>query len=126
MWVPLVENNEHNQPGADYFIQKHINNILSKDADIDTILLACTHYPLLESKIRKHLPASVKLISQGEIVAESLSDYLHRHPEIDNQCTREGHIEFFTTDSTEDFNNHAGIFFGSPVSSKRLNLDTSH
>jgi glutamate racemase len=122
MWVPLVENNEHQGEGADYFIEKHINNILSRNKDIDTLLLACTHYPLLKEKIEKHLPKNVKLVSQGEIVAESLKDYLHRHPEIESKILKEGKKVFYTTDSTEDFNNKATIFFGERVEAKHLDL----
>lgn len=122
MWVPLVENNEHQSKGADYFIQQHITNILSRNKDIDTLLLACTHYPLLKEKIEKHLPRNVKLISQGEIVAESLKDYLHRHPEIETKISKESKSVFYTTDSTEDFNNKATIFFGEKVEAKHLDL----
>jgi glutamate racemase len=122
MWVPLVENNEHQGEGADYFIEKHINNILSRDKDIDTLLLACTHYPLLKDKIQKHLPVNVKLISQGEIVAESLKEYLHRHPEIEKQISRQAKRAFYTTDSIEDFDNKATIFFGERIEAKHLDL----
>ena len=122
MWVPLVENNEHQTEGADYFVKKHIGNILSKDRSIDTLLLACTHYPLLKEKIEKHLPANVKLLSQGEIVAESLKDYLQRHPEIESKISRNGEREFYTTDAPEDFNNKASIFFGNPVKSNHVDL----
>jgi glutamate racemase len=122
MWVPLVENNEHQGEGANYFIEKHINNILSRDKDIDTLLLACTHYPLLKDKIQKHLPVNVKLISQGEIVAESLKEYLHRHPEIEKQVSRQAKRVFYTTDSTEDFDNKATIFFGEGIEAKHLDL----
>jgi glutamate racemase len=124
MWVPLVENNEHQTEGADYFVQKHISNILSKDKEIDTLLLACTHYPLLREKIEKHLPANVKLLSQGEIVAESLKDYLQRHPEIETKISKEKERVFYTTDAPEDFNNKASIFFGRPVQSSHLDLLT--
>ena len=122
MWVPLVENNEHGTEGADYFIKKHINNILSKDKDIDTLLLACTHYPLLKRKIAKQLPSHVMLLSQGEIVAESLKDYLHRHPEIETRIIKQGKKEFYTTDAPEDFDSKATIFFGEKVASKHLSL----
>lgn len=122
MWVPLVENNEHQSEGADYFIKKHINNILSRDKNVDTLLLACTHYPLLKEKIEKHLPQNVKLVSQGEIVAESLKDYLHRHPEIETNVSKDSKRVFHTTDSTEDFNNKASIFFGERVEAKHLDL----
>jgi glutamate racemase len=84
MWVPLVENNEYNSPGADYFIQKNINSLLQQSADIDTILLACTHYPLLMEKIKKAVPAGVTVLSQGQIVADSLAEYLQNHPKMED------------------------------------------
>ena len=124
MWVPLVENNEHEKPGADYFVRKHLDNVLEKEKNIDTILLACTHYPLLKTKIDQFLPAGITLLSQGEIVANSLADYLHRHPEIESKCSKNKLRIFFTTDSTEDFDNHASIFFGEPVSSKYVDLES--
>lgn len=122
MWVPLVENNEHHSHGADYFVQKHVDAILSRNKNIDTILLACTHYPLLRKKIEKYLPKNVKLIAQGEIVADSLKDYLCRHPEIENKISKEGKRFFYTTDSVEDFDNKASIFFGENVHSNHLDL----
>jgi glutamate racemase len=122
MWVPLVENNEYNGPGADYFIQKNINNLMHQCSSIDTILLACTHYPLLLDKIMKAIPANITVLSQGEIVAASLAEYLQKHPEMDEKCSKKGQIAFFTTDSTEDFDNHAGIFYGKPVKSQHLSL----
>lgn len=125
MWVPIVENNEYDQPGADYFVQKHIQNILAKDKGIDTLLLACTHYPLLQHKIKLALPAGIKLLSQGEIVAASLVDYLERHPEIESRCTKQQQRQFYTTDSTEDFDNHATTFFGEPVHSKHVDLEVN-
>jgi glutamate racemase len=122
MWVPLVENNEHQSEGADYFVQKHINNILSKNNNIDTLLLACTHYPLLKEKIEKHLPNHVKLLSQGEIVSESLREYLHRHPEIETRLSKEGQRVFYTTDSADDFTGKASIFFGENIEAKHVDL----
>jgi len=122
MWVPLVENNEYLNEGADYFIQKNIHNIFSQNPKIDTLLLACTHYPLLKQKIQKYLPEGVKLISQGEIVAESLKMYLQRHAEIENKITEKGNLQFFTTDSAEDFNNHATSFFGEAILSHHVEL----
>jgi glutamate racemase len=122
MWVPLVENNEHQTEGADYFVQKHINNILSRNKNIDTILLACTHYPLLKEKIEKHLPQHVKLLSQGEIVAQSLKDYLNRHHEIESKISKEGQRTFYTTDSAEDFNSKASIFFGETINASHIDL----
>jgi len=122
MWVPLVENNEYNAPGADYFIQKNINNLLQQSGNIDTILLACTHYPLLMEKIKKAVPADVTVLSQGEIVADSLKLYLQKHTEIEENCSKNGQISFFTTDSAEDFDNHGAIFYGKAVKSKHLSL----
>ena len=122
MWVPLVENNEHQTEGADYFVQKHINNILSKNKDIDTLLLACTHYPLLKEKIENYLPPNVKLLSQGHIVAESLQDYLHRHPEVDARITKESKRYFYTTDAAQDFNTKASVFFGEAVEATHVEL----
>lgn len=125
MWVPIVENNEHLQPGADYFVEKHVRNIMAQDRDIDTLLLACTHYPLLRDKIVQFLPAGVNLVSQGEIVAASLDDYLQRHAEIEDRCSKHGKRVFYTTDSTEDFDNHASIFFGEAVNAKHADLEAS-
>lgn len=122
MWVPLIENNEHLSEGADYFVKKHVEAILKKDQDIDTLLLACTHYPLLRPVIERHLPKSVRLISQGEIVASSLASYLNRHPEIGDRCTRKGELKFFTTDSAPDFDAQAAHFFGAPVHASTVNL----
>lgn len=110
MWVPLVENNEFDKEGADYFIEKNIRSLLLKNSKIDSIILGCTHYPLLISKIKKHLPDNIKLLSQGKIVAESLKDYLHRHPEIDKNCTKSGTYKYFTTDSPETFKKQGAIF----------------
>ncbi|MEO6612483.1 MAG: glutamate racemase [Chitinophagaceae bacterium] len=122
MWVPLIENNEHQSHGADFFVKKNLHNIFEKGENIDVLLMACTHYPLLRDKIEEYLPVGVKLISQGEIVAESLADYLLRHPEIEAQCSKKGERLFYTTDSTEDFDNHATIFFEEPVASKHTDL----
>ncbi|HEX7847068.1 MAG TPA: glutamate racemase, partial [Chitinophagaceae bacterium] len=122
MWVPLVENNEYQGHGADFFVKKHLHNIFEKGETIDVLLLACTHYPLLKEKIEEHLPVGVKLLSQGEIVADSLADYLQRHPEIEGLCRKGSAREFYTTDSTEDFDNHASTFFGEAVQSKHVEL----
>lgn len=123
MWVPLIENNEHHSHGADFFVKKNLKEIFEKGRDIDVVLLACTHYPLLRAKIEEYLPVAVKLVSQGEIVAESLKDYLQRHPELEQYCGKNGNREFYTTDSTEDFDNHATSYFGKPVKSKHLDLE---
>jgi glutamate racemase len=123
MWVPLVENDEYKSHGADYFIKKCINQLLDQSATIDTILLACTHYPLLHDKIREFTPADIKILSQGEIVADSLADYLMRHTEIEKKLSRNGSRHFYTTDSAEDFDRHAASFYGAPVNSTHINLE---
>lgn len=122
MWVPLVENKEHLSDGADYFIKKNIDNIFRKNPKIDALLLACTHYPLLKDKIEKYLPKDVRLIAQGEIVAESLQNYLERHPEIENRISKKRTHLFYTTDATEDFDNQATTFFGEAVKSRHIDL----
>ena len=122
MWVPLVEYNEFNKPGADYFIRQHIENLLAASPTIDVILLACTHYPLLIQKIRQFLPPHITVLSQGEIVAKSLADYLRRHPEIEKMCSKNSMRTFLTTDSTEQFDERAGIFFDQAVSSVHIQL----
>jgi glutamate racemase len=123
LWVPLIENNEHDKPGADYFVKEYMDQLRGQNADIDTVLLACTHYPLLKKKIADCLPAGSRLISQGEIVAASLADYLQRHPEMAARCSRHGERTFYTTDSTEDFDNHASIFYGSGLQSRHTELN---
>lgn len=112
MWVPLVEYNEFTGEGADYFIKKDIDGLLSQDPDIDTIILGCTHYPLLWEKIRKYTPSHIHLISQGDYVAKSLKDYLERHPEMDTRCTKKGSCRFLTTESVDKFEESAVIFLG--------------
>jgi glutamate racemase len=124
LWVPLIENNEHDKPGADYFVQAYTDQLLARCAEIDTVVLACTHYPLLKDKIAACLPAGSTLISQGEIVAGSLADYLQRHPEMAKRLTTNEQVRFYTTDSTEDFDNHASIFYGKELRSTHVsNLD---
>lgn len=122
MWVPLVENNEAASPGADYFVRKYIDELLTLDPAIDTIVLGCTHYPLLLPKIREYVPDSISIISQGELVAESLADYLHRHPEIESVCEKNGAIEYLTTESAEKFDGLASIFMNAPVTAKKITL----
>ena len=122
MWVPLVENNEHNDDGADYFVKKYLGEVLEQSKNIDTLLLACTHYPLLMKKIKAFAPTGLSILSQGKIVSDSLADYLLRHPEIAERCTKNGHRVFYTTDSAEGFDQKASIFYGQPVQSKHLAL----
>jgi glutamate racemase len=122
MWVPLVENNQHDKPGADYFVRESMGLLMAQTKEIDAILLACTHYPLLIPKISPLLPAGCRLISQGGIVASSLADYLQRHPEIECRVSKGGRLRFFTTDSTEDFDNHTSIFYGPALQSAHIAL----
>lgn len=110
MWVPLVENNEYASEGADYFVKKHIHQLLEKDPEIDTIILGCTHYPLLIEKIRQFTPSHIRLVPQGEYVAKSLEDYLKRHPEMDIRCSKGNTCRFLTTESTAKFEESASIF----------------
>lgn len=123
MWVPLVENLEFNKPGADYFIKQHLNRVFTKDLSIDTLVLGCTHYPLLIDKIKQYLPTGVKLISQGEYVARSLQDYLARHPEIEEVCTKGGETKYLTTESWEKFSEMGEIFMKKPITVERVTLD---
>jgi glutamate racemase len=122
MWVPLVENNEQAGDGADYFVKEGIGKLMAQSKNIDSILLACTHYPLLLDKIKKYVTPGISVIPQGEIVAASLAHYLDRHPQINDRCSRNGQRVFYTTDSTEDFDDHAADFFGSPVHAHHLSL----
>lgn len=122
MWVPLIENNEIDHEGADYFVKKHIDRLFSQSRYIDTIILACTHYPILQAAIEKHLPASINLLTQGTIVAHSLRDYLGRHTDMDDRISKTGKLDFLTTDSTEIFDTHASLFFGAEVRSQHLGL----
>lgn len=123
MWVPLVENNEFSSPGSDYFVKKHLDHILSVDPQIDTLVLGCTHYPLLAAKIKQYLPAGINILSQGEYVAESLKDYLKRHPEMDRKLTRHGVCRFLTTESADKFSEAASIFLNSPIEVEQISID---
>lgn len=123
MWVPLVENNEANGEGADFFIRKYIDNLLAKDRQIDTLVLGCTHYPILLPKIQKFIPQGVKVVAQGEYVATSLKDYLHRHPEMDMKCTREGKCRFYTTEAEDKFIESASMFLNENITVQRITLE---
>jgi glutamate racemase len=122
MWVPLIENGEFNSPGADYFVIKYLEELFTQSGRIDTILLACTHYPLLLHKIKQYLPTGITLVSQGEIVAKSLMQWLENHHDMEKTISKTGSLQFFTTDSTEDFDNHASLFFGKSVKSEHIFL----
>ena len=122
MWVPLVENQESDGPGADYFVQKYINALLEQCDEIDSVILGCTHYPLLMGKIRQYMPQHVTVIPQGEIVAESLADYLRRHPEMECRCRRGGTCHYLTTEDAEKFDSLAGIFVKEQVHAEKITL----
>ena len=122
MWVPLIENNEYDTPGADYFVKKRLDAIMQADPEIDTIILGCTHYPLLLDKILKYTPRGVRIVPQGEYVAASLKDYLARHPEIDEACTRHATCRYLTTENKDKFNETARIFMREPVCAGTISL----
>ena len=122
LWVPLVENNEATSSGADYFVQKYIDALLAQDPLIDTVILGCTHYPLLLDKIKKYMPSGIRVICQGEYVAASLQDYLMRHPEMDVRCSKDGKCRFFTTESKEKFISSASLFLQEPIEVEHITL----
>lgn len=122
MWVPLVENHEATSPGADYFIDKYISALLSQNSQIDTILLACTHFPILYPKIRQRVNEAINVVCQGEIVAESLADYLKRHPEMETRCSKGGTCRYLTTENPQSFSSLARIFLDQPVEVSHIDL----
>lgn len=123
MWVPLVEYGESNGEGADFFVQKYLNELLEQDKQIDSIVLACTHYPLLRPKIEQYLPEGITLLSQGELVAISLKDYLHRHPEMNDRLTQGGSIRYLTTECPDKFGDLASIFVDEEVNATRVKIN---
>ncbi len=122
MWVPLIENDEAYGPGADYFVKKYIDRALDNDPETDTIVLGCTHYPLLLPKILKVVPEGIRILSQGSLVAASLSDYLGRHKEIDSRCARGASVRYLTTEQASRFDHLASLFAGEEVHSERIAL----
>jgi glutamate racemase len=123
LWVPLIENGEYNKPGADYYVKQYLDQLMQQSADIDTVLLACTHYPLLQDKIKAYLPPNINVVAQGDIVATSLADYLQRHPEMEQRLSKTGNRQFYTTmDDTPEFNSHASQFFGKEISSSFVDV----
>ena len=124
LWVPIIENNEADSPGADYFVQKSIHQLMTLDPQIDTIILGCTHYPLLMPKISKYVGKGVRVVPQGEYVAKSLKDYLHRHETIEKKCTKEGTCRYFTTENPEKFKESAQIFLHKQVNVAHIDLET--
>ena len=123
MWVSLVENNESQNEGTDYFIRKYIDQLLTKDPQIDTVILGCTHFPILLPKIRQYIPDHISVISQGEYVAQSLKDYLRRHPEMDAKCTKNGNCSFYTTEAEEKFTESASTFLQQQIRVKHITLE---
>lgn len=122
MWVPLVENCESDGDGADYFVKKDINALLAMDSDIDTVILGCTHYPLLLGKVKQYMPEGINVVAQGDIVAHSLADYLQRHPEIEERCSRGGTCHYTTTDDAEKFSAMASVFVNETVKAEKIKL----
>ena len=122
LWVPLIENGEHDQPGADYFVKSYLDQLFSQSADIDTLLLACTHYPLLADKIRAFMPKGVNIVSQGAIVAKSLAKYLESHPDLAQKCSQSGQLSFYTTDNPQAFELQASTFFGEKIAANHTDL----
>lgn len=122
MWVPLVENREADSPGADYFVEQEITRLFAKQPLIDTVVLGCTHYPLLYDKIRRYVPQSATVVKQGDIIAESLHDYLLRHPEIDARCSKGATCHYLTTESADKFTEMASIFLRKPVTGSHIDL----
>lgn len=126
MWVPLIENNEHETHAGREFIKEDVDELMTEDDKIDTILLACTHYPVLKEYIESITPDNIQVISQGKIVANSLADYLQRHPWMDSKCTRNGTVSFLTTETSEEFDRNASQYFGSEVKSVHIALNNKH
>lgn len=122
MWVPIVENNEIETEGAAFFVRKHIDHLLSEDPLIDTLILGCTHYPLLRKQIDRCLPEGIRVVEQGEIVAGSLKDYLHRHPEMERRLSRGGSVSYFTTEKGHLFDRMAAFFMRSEIGSKHIEI----
>ncbi len=122
MWVPLVENGEHESEGADYFVKKNLDNLFKRDQDIDTLVLGCTHYPLLLPLIEKYVPQGVRIVSQGEFVAESLKSYFERHRDIEDKCGKDGKVTYLTTESVQKFEENASIFTKGKVNASHVRL----
>lgn len=122
LWVPLIENNEYDTPGADYFVKKRIDTLMMRDPKIDSVILGCTHYPLLLDKILKHTPRRVRVIPQGEYVAASLKDYFVRHPEMDAVCTKHATCRYLTTENSGKFRESARLFLHEDVEVETITL----
>ncbi|GHE23158.1 glutamate racemase [Sphingobacterium griseoflavum] len=122
LWVPLVENNEIDTPATDYLVQKDIAQLLGQSPQIDTLILACTHYPLLLPVIRKHVPPHIQILAQGKLIAASLTDYLQRHQEVSKYCAKNQQTTFYTTDDPTDFEQKAKVFFGEEIRAKHMRV----
>jgi glutamate racemase len=122
LWVPLVENNEIDSPGTDFFVSKNISNLLKSDTEIDSIILGCTHYPLLLPTIKKFVPDNIKLMEQGKVVTQKLVEYLNRHPEMDRKCSKSGIVKYYTTENVEIFERNATTFLGKTIKSEKVIL----
>ncbi len=122
IWVPLVENNEIDSEGTDYFVSKNIRNLLQADSEIDSIILGCTHYPLLLPTIRKFVPGNIKLLEQGKVVTRKLIEYLNRHPEMNNKCSKSGIVKYYTSENVDVFEKNAATFLGKIISSEKVIL----
>lgn len=122
MWVPIVENNMIDHAGSALFVKENIDTLLAQSSQIDTFILACTHYPLLTSVIQRFTPPHISIVSQGEIVASSLKNYLNKHKEINDRCTKNASVSFFTTESVEEFNEKGTLFFGQNIQAIQLDL----
>lgn len=120
MWVPIVENGEADSPGADYFVRQRIDALMEQDPEIDTIILGCTHYPLLMQKIKQYVPPHVRIVSQGPYVAQSLQDYLYRHSDMTSRITHSGTVRFLTTEEPSRFAAAASIFMGQKVTAEKI------
>ena len=123
LWVPIIENNEADGEGADYFVKKRIDTIMSLDSQIDTLILGCTHYPLLLPKIKKYTPQGVQVVAQGQYVAKSLANYLQRHPDIEQLCIKQGVTQYYTTENAERFKESAKIFLHEDISVQHIDLE---
>lgn len=122
MWVPIVENNEIGTMGANYFVEKNVTNLLNADTEIDTVILGCTHYPLLSDTIKKYLPQSIKIVEQGAIVADKLADYLERHPEIERRCSLDNSIVYYTTEQSKNFEEMASVFLHEKIHAETIHF----
>lgn len=122
LWAAIVEAGEADGPGADYFVRKHVDEIMRRDPQIDTIILGCTHYPLLLPKIRQYLPAGVRPIPQGQYVAESLQSYLERHPQIEQKCAKHASVHYLTTENPDKFKESAQIFLHETIDVENITL----